>query len=95
MPDFYRSPTMRLDTKVRCHHPQPPPWQDGWAIEMDATTLVELSAELLALPDPLPPHLRLIRFLTESVISRGLESRQADWRSPLATRYPGGPDQEG
>lgn len=73
----HRSPTLRLRTEVHCTKRQAPPWHDLWAIEMDETSLVQLSAELLSLPDPLPPYVQLIRKLTEQVIAHGLETYQA------------------
>lgn len=74
---YRRSPTLRLRTEVRCSQQQVPPWHDKWVIEMDETSLVQLSAELLSLPDPLPPYVRLLRRLTEQVVSHGLETHQA------------------
>lgn len=91
MAEPYRSPTLRLPVTVRCKQEQAPPWHDLWEITLDETALVELSAELLAMPDPLPPVLRLVRFLTESCIARGLEGHPADWRQPGDKFYPGGP----
>ncbi len=79
----YRSPSLRLGVKVRCQLQQAPPWHDRWGITMDETSLTELSAGLLSLPDPLPPRLHQLRRLTESVISKGLETRQADWEHGL------------
>lgn len=73
-----RSDNMRLPVTVRCIEKQPPPWQDLWGITMDAVALTQLSAELLALPDP-PARLRQIRDLIESCISKGLETHPADW----------------
>lgn len=74
-----RSWTMRLPVKVSCIQKQPPPWQDLWAISGDGIWLTELSAELLSLPDPLPPRLHQLRRLAENVVSRGLETHWADW----------------
>lgn len=54
-----------------------PPWHDRWAIELDETSLTWLSAELLSLPDPLPPYVQLLRQLTEQVVAQGLEMHQA------------------
>jgi hypothetical protein len=78
-----RSPTLRLPVKVRCQQEQAPPWHDLWEISMDETSLTELSAELLALPDPLPARLHQLRRLIESVVSRGLETHKADWEHGL------------
>jgi hypothetical protein len=74
-----RSDHLRLPVTVRCQQRQAPPWHDLWEITMDETALVQLSAELLALPGPLPPRLHQLRRLTESVISRGLETHRAAW----------------
>lgn len=68
-----RSETLRLPVTVGCQHEQAPPWHDLWEITMDGASLVRLSAELLALPDPLPPGLHQLRRLTEQVIAAGLE----------------------
>lgn len=80
-----RSDNMRLSVTVRCTFKQPPPWQDEWSVSMDAVALIQLSAELLSLPDPLPPGLHQLRRLTENVIARGLETHPAEWEHP-ATR---------
>ena len=74
-----RADTMRLPVKVHCTMKQPPPWQDEWSVSMDAIALVQLSGELLSLPEPLPPRLRQLRRLIENVVSRGLETHPADW----------------
>jgi len=79
MPSAPRSDHMRLPVKVRCIQEQPPPWQDNWVIEMDGVALTQLSAELLSLPDPLPPRLHQLRRLIENLVSRGLENHPADW----------------
>ncbi len=80
-PEPYRSPSLRHAVSVGCQQENAPPWHDLWEITMDETSLVELSAELLALPDPLPPRLHQLRRLTENVIARGLEKhpRPRDW----------------
>lgn len=70
-----RSPTMRLPVKVHRTMRQDPPWHDQWSISMDEASLLQLSAELLALPDPLPPRLRQIRRLVEQAITSG----HAEW----------------
>lgn len=81
MPESLRSDSMRLPVSVRIDQEQPPPWQDLWKITGDGAWLTQLSAELLSLPDPLPPRLHQLRRLTESVVARGLEHRPrpADW----------------
>lgn len=85
MNDTLRADSMRLPVSVRCQKQQPPPWQDLWEITGDGVWLVQLSAELLSLPDPLPPRLHQLRELTENVIARGLETdpRPADWHHGL------------
>lgn len=78
----YRDPLLRQAVQVRRTKKQEPPWHDEWSISMDAATLVELSAELLALPDPLPERLLQLRRLTEDVIAHGLgidEGHSAAW----------------
>lgn len=77
-----RSETLRLGMAVRCVQ-QAPPWHDKWAIEMDGASLLQLSAELLSMPHPLAPRLAQVPRLIESVISKGLDSHQADWDNGL------------
>jgi hypothetical protein len=79
MSTYKRSGTLRLPVSVRCKEKQTPPWHDLWEITMDETALTQLSAELLALPGPLPPRLHQLRRLTEDVVSRGLETHPATW----------------
>ena len=73
----YRSTTLRMRPEVRCTQRQAPPWHDLWSITMDETSLTELSAELIMLPEPLTPYLRLLQQLTERVVAHGLETNQA------------------
>jgi hypothetical protein len=82
----YRSPALRLRPEVHCSQRQAPPWHDRWAIEMDETSLTQLSAELIQLPEPLTPYLRLLRKLTEQVVAHGLETHQAA-QAPRGTDY--------
>lgn len=81
-----RSETLRLGMAVRCTQEQAPPWHDKWAIEMDGASLLQLSAELISMPHPLTPRLAQISRLLESVISKGLDSHQADWDNGLGPR---------
>jgi hypothetical protein len=81
----FRSPTLRLSVTVRCVQQQAAPWHDLWGITMDETSLLELSAELLAMGD-LPPRLDQIRRLTEKVIARGIDSHPSDWEHGLDQR---------
>lgn len=80
-----RSWSLRLGVHVRRLLKQNPPWHDEWAITMDETSLLELSAELLGMGD-LPPRLDQIRRLSENVIAHGLgasEGYSADWEHGL------------
>jgi len=86
-PKPYRRPSLRLHVEVRCTQVQAPPWHDRWAIEMDETALTELSAELLSMPDPLPPRVRQLRTLTEHCIAHGLETHQAAQGTPTLPEY--------
>jgi hypothetical protein len=69
-----RSPTMRLGVGIYLTQRQPPPWHDEWSIKMDETSLTQLSAELLSLPDELLrrcPRLHQLRRLTEKAVTSG------------------------
>lgn len=80
----FRSGTMRLPVTVRCVKQQAPPWHDEWGILMDETSLVQLSAELLQLPDALvTPRLAQLRRLLDKVIARGLDNHPSDWEHGL------------
>jgi hypothetical protein len=72
--------------KVHCVQEQTPPWHDMWAVEMDGASLLQLSAELLSMSHPLTPRLAQMSRLLESVISKGLDSHQADWDNGLGSR---------
>lgn len=82
-----RSESLWLRTHVRCTHKQTPPWHDEWGILMDGWSLIALSEELMALPEPLPPRLRQLRRMTEEVISHGLDEHWAAQGDPHA-RFP-------
>lgn len=79
----YRSPSLRLAVSVRCKQVQAPPWHDLWEITMDETSLTELSAELLQLPEPLTPRMHQLRRLIESVIAKNLSTHPANWEHGL------------
>jgi len=82
-----RSDTMRLGVGVYLTDRQAPPWQDGWSVRMDGVSLLELSAELIALPDPLPPRLAQLRRLTEQAITTGRSTwEHGSHPATLATR---------
>lgn len=74
-----RSWDLRLGVGIYKTKTQPPPWHDEWSIKMDETALNQLSAELLSLPDPLPPRLRQLRELAEKVVTSG----HAEWHHGL------------
>jgi hypothetical protein len=75
-----RSWSLRLPVKVSRIQEQKPPWHDTWAISMDETSLVQLSAELLELPEPLPPRLLQLRRLVEKAVTSG----HAQWDGGLS-----------